>query len=232
MTRVAHASAANEFVLVPGAGGATFGRRGHRATAVDLPAADPSARLTDYVDAVVAAADGRRGVVVVGHSLGGFSAPPACRSLEAVGLVLVNAMIPMPGETAGEWWETTGFEAAITDAAARDGRDLAADPDQRETMFHDVPPEVAAQAFARPFAQEEGVLVDAWPADGWPAAPIRVLATPRGPLLPGRVPAPRRPRAPRHRARRDGRRSPCVRASRGLRARESGLRDGRGVRAR
>lgn len=67
-------------------------------------------------------------------------------------------MIPTPGETAGGWWEATGFEAAITAAAERDGRDLAADPDQRETMFHDVPPEVAADAFTRPFEQEDGPL--------------------------------------------------------------------------
>ncbi len=173
------------FVLVPGAGGSAWywhrvvpelERRGHEAIAVDLPAADPTARLADYVDAVVAGGGGRTGVVVVGHSLGGFSAPLACRPLNAVGLVLVNAMIPTPGETAGDWWEATGFEPAITEAAARAGQDLAADPDQRETMFHDVPPEVTAAAFARPFEQEEGIFADAWPADGWHEVPIRVLA--------------------------------------------------------
>lgn len=172
------------FVLVPGAGGigwywhrlvAELERRGHDAVAVDLPAADPDARLADYVDAVVAGAGGRTGVVVVGQSLGGFSAPLACRPLGAVELVLVNAMIPTPGESAGQWWEATGFEAAITGAAERDGRDLQADPDQRETMFHDVPPEVTAEAFSRPFEQEEGIFADAWPADGWPEVPIRVL---------------------------------------------------------
>ena len=174
------------FVLVPGAGGAAWywhrvvvelERRGHEAIAVELPSADPAARLADYVDAVVAGAGGRRGVVVVGQSLGGFSAPLACRRLEAVGLVFVNAMIPTPGESAGEWWETTGFETAITDAAARDGRDLEADADQRETMFHDVPSEVTAEAFSRPFEQEDGIFADAWPLDAWPSVPTRVLAT-------------------------------------------------------
>jgi thioesterase domain-containing protein len=174
------------FVLVPGAGGAAWywhlvvaelERRGHEGIAVDLPSGDPAAGLADYVDAVVAATGGRTGVVVVGQSLGGFSAPLACRPLRAIGLVLVNAMIPAPGETAGEWWEATGFEAAITGAAARDGRDLEADPDQRETMFHDVSPEVTAEAFARPFEQEDGIMADAWPLDGWPDVPTRVLAT-------------------------------------------------------
>jgi thioesterase domain-containing protein len=174
------------FVLVPGAGGAAWywhrvvaelEDRGHEAVGVDLPSGDPSARLADYVDAVVAGAGGRTGVVVVGQSLGGFSAPLACRPLQAVGLVLVNAMIPTPGETAGGWWEATGFESAITAAAERDGRDLGADPDQRDTMFHDVPPEVTAEAFDRPFEQEDGIMLDPWPADGWPDVPVRVLAT-------------------------------------------------------
>ncbi len=174
------------FVLVPGAGGAAWywhrvvpelERRGHEAIAVDLPSADPAARLADYVDAVVAGAGGRTGVVVVGQSLGGFSAPLACQPLEAAGLVLVNAMIPAPGETAGEWWEATGFEAAISEAAERDGRDLSADPDQHETMFHDVPPDVMAAAFERPFEQEDGIMLDGWPLDAWPDVSTRVLAT-------------------------------------------------------
>lgn len=174
------------FVLVPGAGGAAWYwhrvvaelvARGHEAIPVDLPSGDPDARLAEYVDAVVAAAGGRTGVVLVGSSLGGLVAPLACRPLRAVGLVLVNAMIPTPGETGGQWWENTGFEAAIGAAAERDGRDLEADPDQRETMFHDVPAAVTAAAFERPFEQEDGIFVDAWPADGWPDVPTRVIAT-------------------------------------------------------
>lgn len=105
------------FVLVPGAGGAAWywhrvvdelQRLGHEAIAVDLPSADPDAGLADYVDAVVAGAGGRTEVVVVGQSLGGFSAPLACRPLRAVGLVLVNAMIPTPGETGAHGGRTPG----------------------------------------------------------------------------------------------------------------------------
>lgn len=172
------------FVLVPGAGGdawywhrvvAELTARGHRAVPVDLPAADPAAGLDAYVDAVVTAAAGRTDLVVVGHSLGGFSAPVAAQQLGARALVLVNAMIPLPGERLGDWWSATGFEAAIAAAAQRDGRDLSADPDQRETMFHDVPPEVVEAAFARPFEQEDGLFADTWPA-ARPDVPTRVLA--------------------------------------------------------
>lgn len=174
------------FVLVPGAGGAAWywhrvvaelAAGGHEAVAVDLPSGDPEAGLDAYVDAVVAAAGGRTGVVVVGQSLGGFTAPVAAQRLDARLLVLVNAMIPLPGEELGGWWENTGFEAAIEAAAERDGRDLTADPDQRETMFHDVPTEIVEEAFARPFEQEDGVLAGTWPLTAWPDVPTRVVAT-------------------------------------------------------
>jgi pimeloyl-ACP methyl ester carboxylesterase len=172
------------FVLVPGAGGAAWywhrvvdelAARGHEGIAVDLPAGREDAGLDAYADAVVAAAGGRRGVVVVGQSLGGFTAPVAAQRLGARLLVLVNAMVPRPGEQLGRWWEATGFETAIRAAADRDGRDLDADPEQRETMFHDVPPDVTAEAFSRPFDQTGRIFADTWP-DAWPDVPTRVVA--------------------------------------------------------
>jgi pimeloyl-ACP methyl ester carboxylesterase len=48
---------------------------GHDALAVDLPGEDESAGWEEYADAVVEALGDRRGVVVVGHSLGAFTAP-------------------------------------------------------------------------------------------------------------------------------------------------------------
>src|SRR6202023_1528004 len=96
------------FVLIPGAGGAAWywhrvvpelEARGHEAVAVDLPGADESAGLPEYAEAVVAAIGGRRDVVVVGQSLGGFTAPVACARTRVRLLVLVNPMIPRPGET-------------------------------------------------------------------------------------------------------------------------------------
>lgn len=176
-------------VLVPGAGGAAWywhrvvpelERRGHEAIAVDLPTGDPAAGVADYADAIVLAAGGRTGVVLVAQSLGGFSAPLACAPLHASQLVLVNAMIPQPGELLGAWWDATGFGEARQAYAEREGRRLSDDtddPDDRETMFHDVPPEVTEAAFARPFEQEDGIFADTWPLDAWPDVPTRVLAT-------------------------------------------------------
>src|SRR3712207_7067368 len=36
-------------------------------------------------------------------------------------LVLLNAMVPRPGETGGEWWTATGHEQARTEAARAHG---------------------------------------------------------------------------------------------------------------
>ncbi len=118
------------FVLIPGAGGAAsywsrvvplLEQAGHQAVAVDLPGPDPEAALPEYVDLVVAAAQDFDSLVLVAQSLGGFTAPMAADRLPVKELVLVNAMIPLPGETAGEWWEATRSVAAREQAAAAGG---------------------------------------------------------------------------------------------------------------
>ena len=52
--------------------------RGHDTVAVDLPCDDDSAGLSEYTDAVVTAIGDRTDLVVVGQSLGGFTAPLVC----------------------------------------------------------------------------------------------------------------------------------------------------------
>jgi pimeloyl-ACP methyl ester carboxylesterase len=141
--------AAQPFLLVPGAGGSAWywhlvvnelEARGHEAIAVDLPGDDESADLPDYVDAVVAAAGDRRDLVVVGQSLGGFPAVLASFRLLVSHLILVNAMIPRPGETAGEWWEATGQRAARVEFDKSEGRDPDAEFDPLTYFLHDVDP--------------------------------------------------------------------------------------------
>jgi pimeloyl-ACP methyl ester carboxylesterase len=90
--------------------------------AVDLPGEDLDADLSDYVDIVVEAAGDRTDLVVVGQSMGGFSAVLACDRLPASLLVLVNAMIPEPGETAGDWWGNTRQAEANAELDARAAR--------------------------------------------------------------------------------------------------------------
>src|SRR5437763_14264949 len=101
-------------VLITGAAGSSsywsrvvplLGQAGHLAMAVDLPGPDPQAGLAEYADLVVRAARDLDEVVLVAQSLGGFTAPMAAEALRVNELVLVNAMIPLPGETPGNWWD-------------------------------------------------------------------------------------------------------------------------------
>src|SRR5215207_8011545 len=144
------------YVLIAGAGSDAWywhllepelRERGHDVLAVDLPADDDSAGLAQYADAVVEAIGDRTGLVLVAQSFGGFTAPLVCERVPVDLLLMLNAMVPSPGESAGEWWANTGHAKARVEQAARDGRDLAADEDLRDAFFHDVPPEVTAEAW-------------------------------------------------------------------------------------
>jgi pimeloyl-ACP methyl ester carboxylesterase len=175
------------YVLVPGAGGdgwywhlvlTELERRGHRAVAVDLPAADPKAGLAEYCDVIVSAAAGLGGgpVTVVAQSLGGFSGPLACERLPGSDLIMVNPMIPRPGEPAGEWWDNVGWQEEAQAAATRDGRPEV-DPYDAETLFfHDVPGPVTDALRERRSDEASIVFTQPWPLGAWPKVPTRVLS--------------------------------------------------------
>jgi pimeloyl-ACP methyl ester carboxylesterase len=55
---------------------------------------------------VADAAAGRAGLVIVGQSYGAFTATLAASLLPARLLVLLAGMIPVPGESPGQWWES------------------------------------------------------------------------------------------------------------------------------
>src|SRR3954454_7159551 len=163
------------FLLIPGAGGeAWYWHRlvpvvaspGYDPVAVDLPAGSDDVGLDGYADVVVAAAEGLDDVLVVAQSMGGFVGPLVCARRPVRLLVLLTAMIPTPGETGHAWWTESGFPAFRTEAA-----------DEADVYFHDVPPEVTAQAFARGEpAQSSRPFDDPWPLPAWPDVATRVLA--------------------------------------------------------
>ena len=173
------------FILIPGAGGspwywsrvaALLKRAGHTAVAVDLPGDDEASGLPEYARLVIAAAASNPGqgeLVLVAQSLGGFTAAMASAELQPKSLVFVNAMIPVPGETPGEWW---GHTAAIEarDEAAKAGGYGAFD---LETYFlHDLPPGVLAEGEAHQRPEADAVFGSVCDFPGWPAVPVRVLA--------------------------------------------------------
>jgi pimeloyl-ACP methyl ester carboxylesterase len=156
------------FALIHGGGGSAWSwhlveaalrERGHDSVAADLPSDDASAGWWDYADAVAERLRGRNQIVVVGHSLGGFTAPLVCARVPVDLLVLVAAMIPAPGELFADWWTNAGYE----------------DPAADDLFFHDVPPRLAAEAQHRVRAELSRALEEPWPLETWPDTPTRYL---------------------------------------------------------
>lgn len=161
------------YVLIPGAGAgswywhrlvAELRNRGHGVVAVDLPCEDDAAGLPEYADAVVEATAGRTGLVVVAHSFGGFTAPLVCDRAPVDLLVMLQAMIPAPGEPPGDWWANTGY--------ARSGAARGSDD---EVYYHDVEPGLAAEAARHDLGQSETPLRQPHPLEQWPDVPTTYL---------------------------------------------------------
>jgi pimeloyl-ACP methyl ester carboxylesterase len=142
--------------------------RGHDVVAPDLPSDDDAAGFSEYADAAVEAIGDRTEVILVAQSLAGFTAPIVCTRRPVDLLVLVAAMVPSPGESAGDWWANTGWE--------HDRRDLDAGLDVWEEFFHDVSPEIVAEARARGERPQSGTpMQEPWPLEAWPEVPTRFL---------------------------------------------------------
>ena len=136
------------FVLIPGAGGDPWEWHllapelealGHDVVAVRLPSGDDGAGWSEYADAVIEATGDRRDVVLVAQSLAGFSASlvPERRPVDL--LVLLNAMIPLPGETGNDWWSNTRRKEAEQAYYAAVGLPPETASDDLAVYFHDVP---------------------------------------------------------------------------------------------
>ncbi len=179
------------YLFVPGAGGvaaywdlvvAELARRGIGALAVDLPGDDEAAGLAEYTDLVVeraraaGAGEGGRDLVIVGQSLGAFTASLAAARLPASLLVLVNGMVPSPGETVNDWGDSTQASEARRDNDIQAGRDPDAELDLATYFTHDVPPDIAEQVFATSRDEVETVFSSVWTLDAWPDVPTRVIA--------------------------------------------------------
>jgi pimeloyl-ACP methyl ester carboxylesterase len=174
------------FALIPGGGGDPWEwhllvpeleARGHQALAVRLPSADDAAGWSRYADTVVDVLGDAGEVVLVAASMGGFTAPIVCTRRPVDLLVLLNAMIPAPGETFNEWWANTGSGAARREFHGRLGLTTAEADDDAVIYYHDLPPEVRAEAETRTWQDQSATPLDEpWPLASWPDAPTRVLA--------------------------------------------------------
>jgi pimeloyl-ACP methyl ester carboxylesterase len=172
------------YVLVPPAGNGPWywhlvetelRSRGHDVVAVVLPYDNDDAGLADYADAAVAQIGDRTDVVVVAQSLGGYTGLLVCDRVPAALLILLTAMVPVPGETPAAWWAATGQPEAMRAAAERDGRVPGGADDMVETFLHDVPAELRKAAFEHAVRQSGRPFVDPWPLEQAPDVPIRFL---------------------------------------------------------
>jgi pimeloyl-ACP methyl ester carboxylesterase len=164
------------YVLIHGAGSDSWywhrvapelAARGHAVVAPDLPADDDSAGLAEYADVVVEAIGDRRDLIVVAQSMGGFTAPLVAERVPVDLIVLVAAMVPLPGEPPGEWWANTGHAVASFD----DG-----DPADPVALFlHDLPADVRAEAMTHGRDQSGTPFEKPWPLSAWPDVPTRFL---------------------------------------------------------
>jgi Alpha/beta hydrolase family len=134
--------------------------------APDLPSEDESAGLWQYADAVVDAVGDRGEPVVVAQSFGAFTAPLVCERVPVELLVLVAGMVPAPREAPRDWWANTRYESEAGDGA---------DDDVIATYYHDVRPELAAEALKRARRQSATPTEEPWPLEAWPNVPTRFL---------------------------------------------------------
>jgi Alpha/beta hydrolase family len=170
------------FVLVPGAGGHAaywallvpeLQRRGHQAIAVDIAENDPVLGLPEYAQMVEQAIGDHRDVVLVAQSLAGFTAPMVRKPVAMI--VLLNAMIPVPGETPGQWFDNTGAGQARRAADQAAGR--SGDFDTDTHFLHDLSAQALAVLTAAGPPREPADTPFGQPCafQRWPDIPVKVL---------------------------------------------------------
>jgi pimeloyl-ACP methyl ester carboxylesterase len=141
--------------------------RGHTTVAPDLPSEDDGATLEDNAQVVLDAIEAvprRDELVVVGQSYGGYVAPIVAERAGADRLILVAGMIPQPGETADEMWVATGWQMPRGEDSSAIG-----------VFYHDVDPELAAEAISKERRQSESTGHEPWPLPAWPDVPTHFI---------------------------------------------------------
>jgi pimeloyl-ACP methyl ester carboxylesterase len=180
-------SSRTTFVLIPGAGAdprvcaATIDALralGHDGIAPPLPLDRADALPSDHATAAIAALDvpPPDPLVVVGQSLGAYSAAIVADRLRPRTLILLAPMIPKPGESAGEWGEATGHAEAIAPIAERLGPPSEWDEEaMAEVFYHDVDAATLEAAADFEGVPGTGLFEEPFPVNDWPPVPTRVL---------------------------------------------------------
>jgi len=156
--------------------------RGHDVIAMDLPCADPAAGLEEYAATVVDAIGDADDVVLVGHSLGGLTVPIVAARRPVRELVLLAALVPLPGAAMAddvahlpdlftpEW-------ANYSAAQITDERGSSSWPAEAATavFYHDCSPRLAAWAVAELRPQSWTPAGQPSPLRGYPDVPTHAI---------------------------------------------------------
>jgi hypothetical protein len=114
-------------------------KRGHRALTVDLPIADPTAGVDEYVAAVAdVLAEAGDDPVLVAHSLSGLIAPVVADRHRVARIIYLGAILPAPGESLLARLEPEGVLASDYFGALEVGEDgtAAFPPDLAADVFY------------------------------------------------------------------------------------------------
>jgi pimeloyl-ACP methyl ester carboxylesterase len=163
-------------------------RRGHDSIAADLPCDDPTAGVERYVETALATFDGVVGdLVVVGHSLGGLTAPFVAARTAARRLVLIAALLPEPGRTLlDQVPDNPDMFVPEMDGKWRTNDDGTTEWSAEwatRAFYDDCPPERAAWACARLRRQGAPPYVEVTPLQMWPDVPTSYIATTKDKII-------------------------------------------------
>lgn len=161
---------------------AALERRGHRATAVELPSDELGAGAGRYADVIAAAIREPGHDVVVGHSLAGLAIPLVPERVPVAALVFLAALLPEPGRSwkeqladgrpMAEWFYG---EALPKQGRDEQGRSVWPADVAAELFYHDCPPSVAAAAASRLRPQSPAPITERTPLGAFPDVPMHYV---------------------------------------------------------
>lgn len=153
---------------------------GHRVLSPDLPCDDPTAGHAANVATVVAAmdeADTGSDVVVVGHSLGGLTAPLVAQRRPVRRIVFLCTAPVIDVGVAEDLRKRLVTDRYLAMARFRDenGRAVMSPKDSWSSFYHDCDDTTAAWAIARLRPQSALSMIEPWPLTDWPDVPRSVI---------------------------------------------------------
>jgi pimeloyl-ACP methyl ester carboxylesterase len=163
--------------------------RGHKSIAPDLPIEDEAAGAEDWARVVVNAINDAVGpddddVVVVAHSMGGLAAPMVGLQRPVKRIVLLGALVPMPGMSYLDYLATQEDALAPSSDASEDlaAGELPDDAGMEITLemakhlfYNDLDDDVAQRAWERLRPQAMTTFVEQCPFDQWPDVPLTYI---------------------------------------------------------